>query len=150
MPIFGETRIAGRAVGSTATTSTPTDHSRASMLCVTSTGVGSTRLRGRAREVARDGGAHPSTTARSEARVLLVDRNFGCGSSREHAPQSLLRWKRGIAAIVASRSPKIFFGNCVALGIPCVSAPRRTCEALRTRRRRPDPASRSSWTSKKS
>jgi len=63
-----------------------------------------------------------------QANVLVSGRNFGCGSSREHAPQSLMRW--GIQAIVAESFAEIFFGNCVALGVPPVCAARNDLEKL--------------------
>ncbi len=66
---------------------------------------------------------HPFDDARFQGgNVLVAGRNFGSGSSREHAPQALIRW--GIKAIVAESFAEIFFGNCTGLGVPCVSAAR--------------------------
>lgn len=66
---------------------------------------------------------HPFNQERFQNGSILVSgRNFGCGSSREHAPQSLMRW--GVKGIVAESFAEIFFGNCTSLGIPAVCASR--------------------------
>jgi 3-isopropylmalate/(R)-2-methylmalate dehydratase small subunit len=63
------------------------------------------------------------------ATILICGRNFGCGSSREHAPQAIYRY--GFRAIVAESFAEIFFGNSTTLGLPCVSASRRDLDRIR-------------------
>jgi 3-isopropylmalate/(R)-2-methylmalate dehydratase small subunit len=80
-------------------------------------------------QLAERGVVHPFSDVRYKgAAVLLVNGNFGCGSSREHAPQALQRW--GIRAAVGESFSEIFFGNAVVLGMPCLTVSAQDAEAL--------------------
>jgi len=77
----------------------------------------------------RSGQVHPFDDPRFQgASILLANRNFGAGSSREHAPQGLHRW--GIRAVVAESFAEIFFGNSLMMGLACVTASAKDVEAL--------------------
>ena len=94
--------------------------------CVTFDGLGEQAF---ADDRAQSEGKHPFDLPQYQnANILVVNNNFGCGSSREHAPQALARW--GIKAIIGESFAEIFFGNCVAIGLPCVTAEKQTVEKL--------------------
>jgi 3-isopropylmalate/(R)-2-methylmalate dehydratase small subunit len=79
--------------------------------------------------IRKQGGTHPFRDSKYKgAGILVSNRNFGCGSSREHAPQALLKF--GIKAIIAESYSEIFFGNCVSIGIPCFVASHETAEEI--------------------
>ena len=76
-------------------------------------------------------GPHPFADMRyQDAAVLVVNANFGCGSSREHAPQGLVRY--GIRAILGESFSEIFLGNSSVLGLPCFTADHETIEKLQS------------------
>ena len=74
-------------------------------------------------------GSHPFDLKENKnASILIVNSNFGCGSSREHAPQALMRW--GIKAIIGESFADIFYNNCIAIGIPCFTLPNKSIKEI--------------------
>jgi len=74
-------------------------------------------------------GRHPFDLEENKnSTILIVNSNFGCGSSREHAPQALMRW--GIKAIIGESFADIFYSNCIAIGIPCFTLPKKSIEKI--------------------
>ena len=74
-------------------------------------------------------GQHPFDLEENKnATILIVNSNFGCGSSREHAPQALMRW--GIRAIIGESFADIFYSNCIAIGIPCFTLTKKSKQVM--------------------
>jgi 3-isopropylmalate/(R)-2-methylmalate dehydratase small subunit len=91
------------------------------MKCVTFDGLGEYLFYDVRKHADGTNKTHPLNDPRfNGAKILLSGVNFGCGSSREHAPQAIYRY--GFRAVIAESFAEIFFGNCTTLGIPCVTA----------------------------
>ena len=97
--------------------------------CVSFEGLETHAFEDDRKQLAERGQMHAFSNPRYQgATILLVNGNFGCGSSREHAPQALQRW--GIRAVVGESFSEIFFGNAVVLGMPCLTVSAADAEAL--------------------
>jgi 3-isopropylmalate/(R)-2-methylmalate dehydratase small subunit len=93
------------------------------MKCVTFDGLGEFLFYDMRKNADGTDKPHPLNDPRFKgATILLSGANFGCGSSREHAPQAIQKY--GIKAIIAENFAEIFFGNCTTLGVPCATARR--------------------------
>lgn len=100
------------------------------MKCVTFDGLGEYLFYDVRKNADGSNKDHPLNDPRfKHASILLTGVNFGCGSSREHAPQAIYRY--GFRAVVAESFAEIFFGNCVTLGIPCAVAAAADMQRLR-------------------
>jgi 3-isopropylmalate/(R)-2-methylmalate dehydratase small subunit len=99
------------------------------MKCVTFDGLGEFLFYDVRRNADGTDKPHPLNEPRFQgATILLSGANFGCGYSREHAPQAIQ--KHGFKAVVAEGFAEIFFGNCTTLGIPCATASRADIAAI--------------------
>ena len=99
------------------------------MKCVTFDGLGEFLFRDERFDADGNPKPHPLNDPRhAGATILLAGRNFGCGSSREHAPQALYR--HGIRAVLAESFAEIFFGNSITLGMPCLVMDGRDIRSL--------------------
>ena len=99
--------------------------------CVTFDGLGEHAFEDDRLQLKQKGQTHPIDNPKfANAKIMLANKNFGCGSSREHAPQSIMRWGKGIDAVIAESFAEIFFGNCVTLGVPCLVADETTIQHL--------------------
>ncbi|MEQ9825530.1 MAG: 3-isopropylmalate dehydratase small subunit [Puniceicoccaceae bacterium] len=99
------------------------------MKCVTFDGLGEFAFYDAIKEAQSHGQTFPFGSERfAQGSILISGANFGCGSSREHAPQSLYR--AGVRAVVAQSFAEIFFGNSITLGMPCVTLPREKLNEL--------------------
>jgi len=99
--------------------------------CVTFDGLGAHAFEDDRLQLKAQGKLHSFDDTRfAGAKVLVANANFGCGSSREHAPQALAKW--GVQAIIAVSYSEIFHGNCVAMGLPAVRVTQADSETLQS------------------
>src|SRR5471032_528109 len=99
------------------------------MKCVTFDGLGEFLFYDVRKNADGSDKPHPlNEAAHKGATILLSGANFGCGSSREHAPQALQKY--GIRGVVAEGFAEIFYGNSTTLGMPCVTASRADIEQI--------------------